>query len=296
VRALGAEGGGRVSALLVFTPLVALASPLPVVVAALLRRRAVAAAAAGVVVVFALLVGPRALPGPVPAVRDGLRLKVMTFNNLEGGAAPGDLIALIRAQRPDLVSLQELTPGELAALDARGLRRMLPFRDAQSRDGANGAGLFSRWPLTPRADPGAVGVRVQPRDAVRAPGAPPLEVQLVHLPSPQGQTPLWRRMLDQVGRSARASDALQVFAGDFNATLDHHELRRVLAHDTLVDAADAAGAGLRMTWPADRWFPPLMAIDHVLVDPRIAVRGLRTFRVPGSDHRAVLAALELPRG
>jgi endonuclease/exonuclease/phosphatase family metal-dependent hydrolase len=242
------------------------------------------------------MVGPRALLGPNPDVGDGVRVKVMTFNNLDGGAAPADLIALIRTQRPDLVSLQEVTPGELAALDARGLRRLLPFRDAQSRDGANGAGLFSRWPLTQLSDPGAVGVRVQPRDAVRAPGAPPLELQVVHLPSPQGQTPLWRRMLAQLARSARATDALQVFAGDFNATLDHHELRRVLAHDALVDAADAAGAGLRMTWPADRWFPALMAIDHVLVDPRIAVRGVRTFRVPGSDHRAVVAALEVPRG
>jgi endonuclease/exonuclease/phosphatase family metal-dependent hydrolase len=75
-----------------------------------------------------------------------------------------------------------------------------------------------------------------------------------------------------------------VFAGDFNTTPDHHELHRVLAHDAPVDAGDAAGAGRRMTWPADRRLPAHMAPDRVLVDPR-----------SGSDHRALVAALELPR-
>lgn len=83
--------------------------------------------------------------------------------------------------------------------------------------------------------------------------------------------------------------------GDFNATLDHAELRRLL--DTgYRDAAEVAGEGLSLTWPAGRpRLPPLVAIDHLLVDERLAVRRVRVIDVPGTDHRAVFASLSVPR-
>jgi endonuclease/exonuclease/phosphatase (EEP) superfamily protein YafD len=102
-------------------------------------------------------------------------------------------------------------------------------------------------------------------------------------------------MLGALGRRSAGSDALEVLAGDFNATLDHAALRGLLHRLDVVDAADAAGAGLDMTWPADRSYPALIAIDHVLVDRRAAAREARTFGVAGSDHRALLAVLTVPR-
>ena len=42
---------------------------------------------------------------------------------------------------------------------------------------------------------------------------------------------------------------VQILAGDFNATLDHPELRALLDRG-YIDAADAAGSGLVWTWPA----------------------------------------------
>jgi endonuclease/exonuclease/phosphatase family metal-dependent hydrolase len=94
--------------------------------------------------------------------------------------------------------------------------------------------------------------------------------------------------------SAGTGGTLGVLLGDFNATLDHRELRRVLDRG-YVDAADATGEGFRTTWPAGRRFPPEIAIDHVLADRRIAARSLSVHLVPRSDHRAVIAVLELPR-
>ena len=52
-------------------------------------------------------------------------------------------------------------------------------------------------------------------------------------------------------------------AGDLNTTRDHVQLRR-LEGLGYRDAADEAGAGLRMTFPVGRGVPPLVAIDHVL--------------------------------
>jgi endonuclease/exonuclease/phosphatase (EEP) superfamily protein YafD len=82
-------------------------------------------------------------------------------------------------------------------------------------------------------------------------------------------------------------------AGDFNATLDHDAMRRVL--DTgYEDAADVVGAGLQPTWPAGKKVPAAVAIDHVLADKRVGVRAVSVHTVPGTDHRAVFAELRLP--
>ena len=70
---------------------------------------------------------------------------------------------------------------------------------------------------------------------------------------------------------------LRILAGDFNATLDHAELRRIL--DTgYQDAAAQVGAGLHGTWPRDRAFPPPVTIDHVLADDASASARSRSTR------------------
>jgi endonuclease/exonuclease/phosphatase family metal-dependent hydrolase len=127
------------------------------------------------------------------------------------------------------------------------------------------------------------------------PGAPPVEVEAVHPPPPlHAQVGIWQRMLREIPTVDRTGPTLRIVAGDFNATLDQRDLRRVLDRG-FVDAADATGQGLKTTWPAGRRLPPEITIDHVLVDPRIAVRALSVHTVPRSDHRAVIATLELPR-
>jgi endonuclease/exonuclease/phosphatase family metal-dependent hydrolase len=37
-----------------------------------------------------------------------------------------------------------------------------------------------------------------------------------------------------------------------------------------------------------------MRLDHILVSRGITVGEVRTIKIPGTDHRAVLAVLELP--
>src|SRR5580692_3472613 len=83
-------------------------------------------------------------------------------------------------------------------------------------------------------------------------------------------------------------------AGDFNATLDHAQFRRLLSRGYL-DAASQAGNGLSFTWgPRPGRRPTLLTIDHVLVDRRCAVLTTSAHWLPGSDHRALYAELRLP--
>src|SRR5260370_39646337 len=79
-------------------------------------------------------------------------------------------------------------------------------------------------------------------------------------------------------------DVPVVLAGDYNATLDHAQFRRLLRLGH-VDAASQAGHGLVPTWgPEPRGRPALLPFDHVLLDPRCAAVATSTHQLPRSDH------------
>jgi endonuclease/exonuclease/phosphatase (EEP) superfamily protein YafD len=95
--------------------------------------------------------------------------------------------------------------------------------------------------------------------------------------------------------AATPGGPVTLLMGDFNATLDHAAFRQVVAKG-YHDAADAAGAGLSVSWPDDnRWYFVGVTLDHVLADERVGVRKAVIHRVTGSDHRAVFAELVLPK-
>jgi len=104
--------------------------------------------------------------------------------------------------------------------------------------------------------------------------------------------PTWRDELRSLPR-ATTDGELRLLIGDFNATLDHHELRALVASGYR-DAADTAGVGLDGTYRVWLRLPLRIAIDHVLVDRRAHVTDASVEPVPGSDHRALLTTLSLP--
>ena len=85
----------------------------------------------------------------------------------------------------------------------------------------------------------------------------------------------------------------RVLLGDFNATLDHREIRGLLRRGH-VDAADPLGDGLRPTWPTTGRAPPF-TIDHMLLPAPVKVSRMSLHTVPGTDHRALIAELVLPQ-
>ncbi|MCW3842185.1 endonuclease/exonuclease/phosphatase family protein [Micromonospora yasonensis] len=296
LRLAGLERGPLVQAV-AFTPYVAAGSLVPLVLAVVLRRWAPAVLAAVTILALVGVVAPRAVAAGQPAV-GGPTLRLLTANLLLGGADPAALVALVRAQRVDVLAVQEFTPGIAAELDRLGLATLLPYRALDPEPGASGSGLYARFPL------GAVGVRrnqgfafLQSYGTLAVPGAPALRVESAHPASPYAVrvVPDWWTDL-RAQPPATPHGPLSVLAGDFNATLDHTPLRDLIATG-YVDAADAAGAGLAGTWgPYDGDRIPPVTIDHVLADRRIAVRAVEVHPLPGSDHRAVLAELRLPAG
>jgi endonuclease/exonuclease/phosphatase (EEP) superfamily protein YafD len=279
-----------------FTPYMGAASLIPLVVALALRRWRVATAALAVCVAFAFALAPRALPGPQPGV-DGPQIRVMASNVYVGAGDMATIVALVREQRVDLLALEELPPEALERLRRLGLKRLLPYWNADARPRAGGSALFSRFPIEKRKPYNSLDGNGEPRALIRVPGARPIDMQVIHPPPPiHDWTPMWRHMLSELPKPDRGSGELRLLAGDFNATLDHQQLRDLLSGDDgYVDAADATGKGYVTTWPADRDFPPEITIDHVLIDPRMRAEEVAVKVVPGSDHRAVIATVRVPR-
>jgi hypothetical protein len=68
---------------------------------------------------------------------------------------------------------------------------------------------------------------------------------------------------------------------------------RDLLTDGYQDAVEQTGSGFAPTFPADTRFPPVITIDHVLTRNAV-VSSVMTIEMPGSDHRSLLATVEVP--
>lgn len=279
-------------AALSFTPYVLAGAGALLLAAVAARRWALCVAAALAVGLLAVAVVPRAIADTQPGAA-GPSLTVASANLHFGRADPGTIIDLVRAHRVDVLTLQELTPEAVAGLDEAGLAKLLPHRVFQPDDRAAGSGVASRFPLWPRpSNPDSY--HFQPVVDLEVPGAAPIELTAVHVVAPVGriEPSTWRAELGAL--PAAGQRPTRILAGDFNATLDHPALRSLL--DTgYRDAAAAVGRGLRPTWPTDTPLVPVAAIDHVLVSPGCAVDSFDVLPLPGSDHRAVVAGIVLPR-
>jgi endonuclease/exonuclease/phosphatase (EEP) superfamily protein YafD len=235
--------------------------------ALLLRGAGPAAVAAVSGAALAVAVGPRAVPCRQPPVA-GPVLRVLTANLLVGRAMAEAVVELTCRKHADALFVQELTDDAEAGLRQAGLGDLLPYRVTQPVPYGTRGSIYARYPL--RGGPPAA-----PRSAARCTGA----------------TARWRSQLSAL---PAPGDRPLILAGDFNATLDHAQFRRLLRRG-YADAASQAGNGLSPTWgPQPGRRPALLAIDHVLTDRRCAVLSTSAHLLPGSDHRALYAELRLP--
>jgi endonuclease/exonuclease/phosphatase (EEP) superfamily protein YafD len=292
VRVLGVEGGHSLSAALAFTPYVALASVFVVGIAVAFANwpAALVALTASACLLAAVL--PRALGGTHAAAPGEPVLRVLSTNIHRGKADPGSVVALVDRLHPQLLSVQELTPEFAASLRREGLLRRLPHAVLSVREEASGAGLYSSLPLREIRGSDKPSFRFRmPRAVLRLGDGDPIRVTCVHPVPPTVDAAQWRHGLESL--PSAGTGAPWLLAGDFNATLDHAELRSVLDRG-YTDAGDATGMGLEPTWPAGRTVPPLITIDHVLVDSRLEVLDYELEDVAETDHRAIFSEVGIP--
>jgi endonuclease/exonuclease/phosphatase (EEP) superfamily protein YafD len=264
-------------------------------VSALLLRGAGPAAAAAVSgAALTAAVGPRALPARQPPAA-GPVLRVLTANLLFGRAVAEAVVGLACRKHVDVLFVQELTDDAAASLQRAGLGDLLPHRVTQPIRHSSRGSIYARYPLRG-------GPTTAPPSAARCtarldlPDGQFVKLACVHAAPPKhpwspGSTARWRSQLSAL---PAPGDSPHILAGDFNATLDHAQFRLLLRRG-YVDAASQVGNGLSPTWgPQPGRRLSLLAIDHILIDPRCAVLTTSAHSLPGSDHRALYAELRLP--
>ena len=139
--------------------------------------------------------------------------------------------------------------------------------------------------------------QVEPTGAhaiVRVPGAMDVAILGVHLA--HNLFGNQKQQVDALGRIVAGLPRPLIIMGDFNATAWSHAVRHIEALTTTQRVG-----GFAITWQGayptslGKIKAPMgLQIDHTLVSPQIGVRSVDWFDLPGSDHRAVVATLQLP--
>lgn len=269
------------------------------VVAALVTRRMKAIVIAGVGLAVALI--PAA---DVPTARTSVAtggLKVLTANLfVENEEDPAVFIALLRAEKPDIVVLEETTARWEQALSAAGLYPYESSSDARERDAIK---VFSSLPI--RAETELKRAFTEER-AYKQPLRMELDMRgkplFLYAFHPETPRRLWQ-WRDRNAYLSAAADAVRgdlerapvIVAGDWNTPTWSPFFRTFLKQAGL---ASTAGGWLQ---PATRFSQRIetvayigASIDHIAVSPDISVRARRVGPNFGSNHLPVIAELALP--
>lgn len=201
----------------------------------------------------------------------------------------------ITRYRPDVVTLEEFTPGSLRHLLRTGSVAVFPYRCVEPRYGAIGFLIASRIPMTEcrvhsvmwndKPTPYMVSATLHTRDG-------PVQLRVVHtlapLPSSWSEWVAALKAIDSTVRVAGREAMLMV--GDFNATWNNQGFATLLSYG-LSDAAAARARAFEMTWPSGAIVPSFVRIDHVLTGSSLAVTKIDTYSGFGSDHRYLTASV-----
>lgn len=254
-----------------------------------LRSRPLVLVTAALTLAQALVLAPRFLPHQRQVPAGAVELRVATLNGDAGGADARAVVDLVRSERIDVLAVEQIPAGGLAALDRAGLGTLLPYHELHPEDDSS---IYSRTELT-HGGALPIGTAWPQTTAEITSGGRTVRLVAVHTYYPLGDAGRWTRDMAALTSEARRSGPDTVFLGDFNASLDHAPMRELLAAG-LTDTHAELGRGWARTWPVGKpLLPPLVQLDHVLHGPGLAGVSVGERTVPGTDHRAVVAVLAL---
>ena len=285
--------GGRWVRLVSFTPYalllygVALLLLIVAVIAGHGFRRAIAGTLAvlllPLVAVHLWWVSPAYVGQPAASANQGETFTVLASNLYLGEADPVELSRVAEETGADILVLTEITPAALAGLEEAGVTDAFPHAEGEPVEGVAGTMVLSRHELTDGSaldtTSGGVAVTV---------GLPTRSIRLlaVHAHPPSDDATAWRSDHAVIRRAAAASAGPTVVAGDFNATMDHEQMRELDGRG-FTDAALQADSGWQPTFPD----PPLIPVDHVLLTADLVATHTDAVSIEGTDHRALVAEL-----
>ncbi len=286
--------------------------PLTAIMAAALQRKSLGIGTLLGLLAFLALFGKLFLPKATPPVDPQATLTIMTYNTLGVQYRTEPIIAVLGAENPDVVFLQEVNPGLAEAIQSQ-LSKQYPYRILDPQQGVRGMGVISKFPLR-------ASEKTLPLEWVGRPQVLEMEwngqtITLVNFHTwPTGLGPPWAVTTNFRQREEQAQALADfaantpgplIVAGDANAT-PLNDAYRIITNQ-LKDAWIEAGFGFGHTFPGSSGpgsarprllgvpFPQWMArIDYVFVSKEWVALRARVAKFDGvSDHRGVIVALTL---
>jgi endonuclease/exonuclease/phosphatase (EEP) superfamily protein YafD len=216
------------------------------------------------------------------------KFRLMSLNMYNGGADARKVAQ--RAERADIVILVEATPNALQDLKPFGWDERFHYSLGDPKDGFTNTAVYSRFPLRQSKLIGNTSFQ-QWETTVRVPDVGSIRLMAVHPCNPYCGGDRWSAEHQLLNEAISDNlDQPLVVAGDFNAVDDHGPMQ-ALRRLGLKSATDVAGAGWLPTYPADKPFPPLLPIDHVMINKELTATSVTSFAITGTDHRGLFATL-----
>jgi endonuclease/exonuclease/phosphatase (EEP) superfamily protein YafD len=214
---------------------------------------------------------------------------LMSLNLLHGSADPREVARY--ASQADIVILVEATPTALSGLKPFGWDERFPYSLGDPKDGSFNTAVYSSFPLSNGRLIGGGTSFHQWVTTVRVPDVGSTRLMAVHPCNPYCGGNRWTSE-HEILREAVIDNLDQplVVAGDFNAVDDHGPMQ-ALRRLGLTSATDVVGAGWLPTYPANAPVPPLLPIDHVMINKDLTATSVSSIAISGTDHRGLLATL-----
>ncbi|MEO8733318.1 MAG: endonuclease/exonuclease/phosphatase family protein [Flavobacteriales bacterium] len=212
-------------------------------------------------------------------------LSVAQMNLYQYNDRHKDVLQTARGTHADLISFQEVY-SVWAQVLAKGLGALYPYSRIELQHDCYGIAVFSKLPML-----GTEVLRIGTRPAITAEvrtaeGA--VRILAVHTTSPgsYGEFRDREKQLVWLADLVEASKIPTVVLGDLNTASWDSAFRQLCSKAHLKEG----GGAPRATWPATVGLP-LTPLDHVLVTPQLGVSSTRSFPIPGSDHRGLVAEI-----
>jgi endonuclease/exonuclease/phosphatase (EEP) superfamily protein YafD len=223
-------------------------------------------------------------------------IRLLQFNIWRGNHRHQDVLSFIESERPDVVSIQEVTGS---------------FRTAMNDGFTDRYHVFSTGGDVLAVRRNAPSIRVRDFMSHSFPRGEVLEAQLivgnhevtvlsVHPPPSLGPAQAAHRLtvFDSIAQLCRERPGPKILIGDLNVTPWSYAFARLLRNAGLVDSEQ--GFGVQPTWRAflgpmagPLLWPVQVPIDHCLHAPEMVTLARATGPACGSDHYPLLVTLQL---
>ena len=225
-----------------------------------------------------------AAPQAPSAIGEGRAITLLSANLHLDNTDVRPLLVRMDRDRPDVVVLVELSPDYARQVDQL---EQYPYRKLAPEYSPFGIGVLSKYPLNDvRLIHDDHGVsRIEAKLDV---GAQAMRIVAFHpMPPIEARFHMTRNnTLRELAESARRDNVPTIIMGDFNATPWSS------AFEGLDELGFRRAGGLEGTWPAKLGRVGL-PIDQIMVSPQWFVQSFGVMEMSGSDHRAILARLQL---